>query len=460
MNNAAQSVIRITGGRLFLAAVLSTALLTLRCLAENYLDEAYYTKWYVQVETGRIARHISLSEGRVTLAKTPELDFYSHHTEHDYGYRIWSAADPVVITSNSDLMRTASPEHIEKRQLSPDVWLRKFSTAWFHTVGGRRFDIQGVEVWIEVATRGDPLGLRYTALLLDFIHDVLIPITPPVFLSALLAWVSLRRTLVPLTSIADIARNLRPDSVGHGIPTKGLPREFADVVGAYNTILSQAGNLITSQKDFMGRAAHQLRMPLSIMMLEVEKTEHEFARKLSSDLSSLSNLVDRMLELSRLQASTELKRAQVDLVELCLEAQQDLHSLIQQHKCEVSIVDGGDTIVMAEAIAVREALRNLLANAIIHNPHQTKIRMVCGPGAQLSIEDDGKGLQLRSTNDLFAPFYRGSTSVSGSGLGLAIVKQVMELHGGWIDCGTSELGGASIRLRFPTSTVPDPIGHR
>lgn len=460
MSNSAHSVIRITGGRLFLAAMLSTALLTLRCLAENYLDEAYYTKWYVQVETQRLAEHIKIIDGKATLNSTSGLDFYSRDAAQDYGYKIWNSVDPIVMTSNDALMAMVSPGLTEQGRLLPDVWLRKTSPTWFHVTGGRRFEIQGVELWIEVATRGDPLGLRYRALFLDFMHDVLIPLTPPVFLSALLAWLSLRRTLSPLTTIADVARNLQPDSLGQGIRIKGLPREFADVVGAYNAILGQIGKLITSQQEFMGRAAHQLRMPLSIMMLEVEKSEHEFARKISNDLSGLGNLVDRMLEYSRLQASTDLKREDVDLVELCLAAQLDLHSLIQTHKSEVTIVDGGDTVVFAEGIAVREALRNLLANAVVHNIDHTKIRIVCGPGAQLSIEDDGKGLQLGPSSDPFAPFFRGTTSATGFGLGLAIVKQVMDLHGGLIDCGTSELGGARFRLRFPASPASGLVGHQ
>ena len=99
-------------------------------------------------------------------------------------------------------------------------------------------------------------------------------------------------------------------------------------------------------------------------------------------------------------------------------------------------------------------MRNLVENAAKHSPPGARIAVRCGPGAQLSVEDSGPGLDEAEKDRIFSAFGRGrKTPAEGYGLGLAIVRQVVELHRGRIVTGRSPLGGARFQLCFGETPI-------
>ena len=103
---------------------------------------------------------------------------------------------------------------------------------------------------------------------------------------------------------------------------------------------------------------------------------------------------------------------------------------------------------------LREALGNLIDNAINYTPSGGAITVRCGTRDGhpfLSVDDSGPGIPLEERAKVFGRFYRISdTKAEGCGLGLAIVKEIAELHGVEIRLGDSELGGLAISLYFPS----------
>ena len=103
---------------------------------------------------------------------------------------------------------------------------------------------------------------------------------------------------------------------------------------------------------------------------------------------------------------------------------------------------------------LREALGNLIDNAINYTPSGGAITVRCGTRDGhpfLSVDDSGPGIPLEERAKVFGRFYRISdTKAEGCGLGLAIVKEIAELHGVEIRLGDSELGGLAISLHFPS----------
>ena len=116
---------------------------------------------------------------------------------------------------------------------------------------------------------------------------------------------------------------------------------------------------------------------------------------------------------------------------------------------------------------IREAVRNLVENAVKHTPAGTRVRVEVRPDNTIVVEDSGPGLQSALTAQLFEPFRKGDASTEGAGLGLAIVRRAAELHGGSVAVGPSTLGGAAFTLRFGAgaqtaaeTAPPVPSVHR
>jgi len=225
-----------------------------------------------------------------------------------------------------------------------------------------------------------------------------------------------------------------------------MPRETVAFASAINGLIERVGNLVQSQKIFIASAAHELRTPLAVMLLELEKIDHPRARRLNADVTGMTTSVNRLLVLARLEAAQPPELVDVDLGELAEETIDRLQAIAEAHKIELCL--GEPQKLRGDPIAIREALRNLLENAVKHTPAGTSIRLTVGPETTVTVEDSGPGLAVEIANQLFEPFRKGNTSAEGAGLGLAIVRQAVALHRGSIQVGRSALGGALFKLRF------------
>jgi two-component system, OmpR family, sensor kinase len=128
--------------------------------------------------------------------------------------------------------------------------------------------------------------------------------------------------------------------------------------------------------------------------------------------------------------------------------------LVNRHRIKLEVRE--PTRMVGDAPAIREAMRNLIENAVRHTPPGTDIELTVGPGASVVVEDNGPGLDPDAAGELLEPFKKARDSSGGAGLGLAIVKQAVELHHGKIEIGRSPSGGAKFTLHFPESDLPLP----
>lgn len=459
VNRDGVSLIGMTGARLGLAALISFVILSLLCLRENFFDESYFTRWYARVESATLAASlIQPPGGELRLTHGDGLaHYFSPITRDAYAFRIWDQRGQIVASANERLFIGISPIAGDSAA-KPDYWQQKFGDGWFEFLAGKRVVLDGKPVWIEIATRGDPAGMRYRALAHDFLHDVVQPLLPAFLVAFFLSLWSLRRALRPVMVAAEAAEHLEPSAEGGRVlrlPTSNLPREVATLADAVNKLLSRVGELISSQSDFIGRAAHQLRMPLATMLLEVNKIEGPAARQLEQDIQDMGETVERLLELARMQGMSVLDRGDLDLDSLAQDVVMDLQPMAEQRGGVITIVDCGANVVSGDYLTMREALRNLVSNAILHHPGRPDVRVVCGPGAQISVEDDGPGLTGISPSRLFEPFSRGQGNAGGVGLGLAIVKAVVDLHRGRVMVGRSSRGGAKFSILLADSDGPE-----
>jgi signal transduction histidine kinase len=118
--------------------------------------------------------------------------------------------------------------------------------------------------------------------------------------------------------------------------------------------------------------------------------------------------------------------------------------------------------VQADRASLLRAIRNLIANAVVHTPDGSRVdvSIASEPGCVLvTVDDSGPGIPEPERERVFERFISGSRDHGpGTGLGLSIVQAVAETHGGTVLVTDSRLGGARFELRIPTDQASTTTG--
>jgi signal transduction histidine kinase len=164
----------------------------------------------------------------------------------------------------------------------------------------------------------------------------------------------------------------------------------------------------------------------------------------------MRRLVADLLLLARADAGRQAPREPVDMAVVVREAAGEAATLAERHELEVNADDS--VIVDGSADDLHRLVLNLIQNALVHTPAGTRVcvRLKADDGAFLEVEDDGPGIPAELRHRLFERFVRGHGDTGGgSGLGLAIVRAVAETHGGSVELGEREGGGARFVVKLP-----------
>jgi signal transduction histidine kinase len=220
------------------------------------------------------------------------------------------------------------------------------------------------------------------------------------------------------------------------------------------------------KSEFVATVSHDLRAPLTFMrgyatMLPMvgalNDKQKEFADKITLGIEQMTELIDALLDLGRIEAGVGLAREPVRFDEV-ISGVVETHRQPAAHK---GLTLGWEApaklpSLSGDATLLRQAVANLMDNAIKYTPSggSVQLRLTCEQAKfLLAVADSGLGIAPADQTHLFEKFFRvkqrGSTQVKGSGLGLAIVKSIVERHGGrvWVE---SRLGkGSTFYLELP-----------
>lgn len=228
-----------------------------------------------------------------------------------------------------------------------------------------------------------------------------------------------------------------------------------------NAALEAAEQLKT---DFLANVSYQLRTPLNAIMGfaeilgnqyfgELNSRQKEYTSGIHESGERLISLIDDILDLSTIEAGyLELKKEPVQIKPM-LEALYDLTTeWARKHKLDVKLSCPDNTgSVMADERRLKQALLNLIRNAINFTPEGGKINISAdktGDSVKISISDTGVGIAKSDMKRIFQPFERIPTGRNdagnaGAGLGLSLVKNIIELHGGQIEIASVEGQGTT-----------------
>jgi len=256
-----------------------------------------------------------------------------------------------------------------------------------------------------------------------------------------------------------------------GSPTSWL-RASATPVGDDDSVLlvvsdvTEARRLEAVRRDFVANASHELKTPVASILAAAE-TIHDsaiddpgilprFAAQLERDAVRLSRIVSDLLDLSRLEAGSEMD-ASLALDAIVREEVERFDAAAREADVALS-VRSEDVHVRGSARDLALLVRNLVDNALRYTGPGGRVDVVVRLDDEeivLAVEDTGPGIPTRDLPRIFERFYRvdraRSRETGGTGLGLSIVRHVVENHGGRISV-ESELGrGTRFEVRLPAA---------
>jgi two-component system OmpR family sensor kinase len=301
-----------------------------------------------------------------------------------------------------------------------------------------------------------------------------------------IAWVIVRRSLLPLERIADTAEAISAGDLSHRAGVTHDNTEVGRLGAAFDSMLDQIEGSFAQQqaaldakaqsearlRRFVADASHELRTPLTAVRGYADlyraggladPAELEAAmERIGTESRRMGLLVDDLLLLARLDQGRPLRRDPVDLSRAVEHAVADARAL-EPDRPIVGAVDGG-IVVTGDEDRLRQVIGNLLANVRVHTPRSTPFEAVLrrdGPDAELRIVDHGQGIAAEHGSRVFDRFYRADAGRSrdrgGSGLGLSIVAAIVAAHGGTIHHEPTPGGGATFVMRLPLTGSSQPV---
>ena len=231
--------------------------------------------------------------------------------------------------------------------------------------------------------------------------------------------------------------------------------------------LTSLRRLETVRRDFVANVSHELKTPLTAIRgfaetlsteLSADAHHAQFAGTIRANAERMQHLIDDLLDLSRIESGGWVPTpARIDLAAAAEEAAALYRDDAGKRGSRLVIsIHPSAAFLQADPVAVRQALSNLIENAVRYTPSGGTITIFSGVedgSVVLGVRDTGAGVPREHLPRIFERFYRvdpaRSRGAGGTGLGLAIVKHLVEAHGGHVRA-ESEVGrGTTISLIFP-----------
>lgn len=283
----------------------------------------------------------------------------------------------------------------------------------------------------------------------EILEHVALPVAVLMIPVTVVVLTIIRQALAPLAEAAAHITNAQAQERGYRVDDSRMPSEVLPFTSAVNDLLARTDEAARRHEAFAADVAHELRTPLALLSLELDRLDDPAASRLQADVAAMRRLIEQLMLLAQIDADAI---AQTPLERVCLSqvAREGVASLapaIIDGGATLNLEDHGADVVAGRREAIAAALRNLIENAARVTPAGGVVEVVAGPGPLIGVRDQGPGLAAEQLRVLARRHHRADhASASGAGLGLAIVDRIMASHGGALETAPER---RELILRFP-----------
>jgi heavy metal sensor kinase len=404
------------------------------------------------------------------LALTPDRQIAwsgaRHHdpdNDEDRGSDVWSAAGEQIYRSNASA--ALPPVAIAAATTAPGYESVTANGGRWRTLTGTAL-AGGRAVVLRVSRSED----RVRAQLWEILVVLVLGLPLVVALAGVGGYVLARRALRPIDQLASEARRMTADRLHQRLSVPNQHDEIGRLAAVINDTFARLESSFDQLRRFTADASHELRTPLSVIRgigeigLGETRTPAEYKEAMGSmleEVDRLTTLVDTLLRLSHGDAGTvRLARESIDLGQLAHDVVSSLGILAEERNQRLRVEIADDISVTADRLVLREAITNVVDNAIKYSPHASTIDIrvhADGGDAILAVADQGPGIVPEHRERIFDRFFRldegRSRDAGGTGLGLAIARWAIEVNGGQISVDSGPNGGSIFRIVLPAGAA-------
>ena len=256
----------------------------------------------------------------------------------------------------------------------------------------------------------------------------------------------------------------------HQFTFKVLPLVKDDLVLVLVSDESEAQRVHDVRRDFVANISHELKTPIGALSLLSEavlgakddpESVTKFATRMQSEAKRLTDLVQEIINLSRVQDSDPLQLPQeVSIGYVIREAIDQCQISAESRGISVKYAEPNNVLVLGDRDQLIMAIHNLIENAINYSPENTKVSIstkIEDKVVSILVADQGIGISESEQERIFERFYRvdpaRSRQTGGTGLGLSIVKHVANKHGGEVTLWSVENVGSTFSIRLPIHSL-------
>lgn len=298
-------------------------------------------------------------------------------------------------------------------------------------------------------------------LLQTYLGILSIAIVIAIFLSALVGLFIVNTMLKPIKKISQTISKLSESNLLKSHIDENVASELKPLAVAFNRTFERLDNVFVRQKQFVGDVSHELKTPLSVILMETEmalrkqRNLQEYINTINQIKDSavhMKGIIETLLKLISIENTKLIEKKTCDIKEMMQKSIALLKQQLEKKRIVFSIT--GDTFfIEADETLMIEVFLNLLDNAIKYNKENGTIDIAINPDKKIvEITDSGIGIPDRELDKIFDKFYRVDPSraktIEGLGLGLSLVKEILDLHKAKIEIKSTPNIGTKVIILF------------
>ena len=410
------------------------------------------------------------AEGTIVLA-SHEGEAKGKESDHGYLLEVWSPDGKLLYRSEGldNLSLGPLPQLHPGRSRERPHFYRLANNERLR-VTSRLHHMQGRLVVVRLALSEEPLWDEFWDMV-----SVLGFGLPVIVLSiGFTGYIVAGRAIQPVESMAQRAGRISAEHLNERLQIDNPDDELGRLGAAFNQTLARLETSFEQLRRFTADASHELRTPLTAIRSvgEVALQTHgdaayyrDMIGSMLEEVDRLTRLVESLLTISRTDAGRiRLQKSSLHLLDLAQESAA-LLDVLAEEKNQTIVVDGDSSItIQADRLILRQALINLIDNAVKYSPAGGTIRVhvhAADENAVIEVRDNGPGIPIEHAEKVFERFYRvdkaRSRAEGGAGLGLSIVQWSVAAHGGRVELDSSAASGCAFVIYLPLEHQKRPM---